>query len=182
MHLPAWSLPGRADDMDLIRTHRRAAVLLCGLITAIGGLVIVLVLGQGSASWTGIEVAVPSCPSAAEGCRLFRHAPGRDRGRPCGLVCGRNDRRHPAAGGHLRHLRPGMRRLPDREGRGHRTVGHGIAVDLGSAWEMPKFVNRICPDLPPRRRAEARRYQRNMPLTVDAGSWVCTRSPPSAPR
>ena len=57
--------------MELVRTHRKAAVLLCALVTALGGLVIVLVLGQGSASWTGVEVTVPSCPASAQGCRLF---------------------------------------------------------------------------------------------------------------
>lgn len=145
MHLPAWSLQGRADQVDLIRTHRRAAVLLCGLITAVGGLVIVLVLGQGSASWTGVEVAVPSCPSAAEGCRLFvTHTDGTavvhaDWSGAATTV----DIQLPA--GSYAISAQGCAGYQIEKGVVTVQAGEGTALDLGSAWEMPGFVNRACP-------------------------------------
>ncbi len=145
MHLPAWSLRDRGDHVELIRTHRRAAVLLCGLITAVGGLVIVLVLGQGSASWTGVEAAVPSCPSAAEGCRLFVT-------RPDGTAVVHADWSGSATTVDIQL--PAGNYAISAEGcvgyhieKGVVTVqaGEATAVDLGSAWEMPGFVNRACP-------------------------------------
>jgi hypothetical protein len=131
--------------VDLIRTHRRAAVLVCGLITALGGLVIVLVLGQGSASWTGVEVAVPSCPSAAEGCRLFVT-------RPDGTAVVHADWSAAATTVDIQ-LPAGTYAISAQGCAGYQiekgviTVqsGAGTAVDLGSAWEMPLFVNRTCP-------------------------------------
>jgi hypothetical protein len=131
--------------VEWIRTHRRAAVLLCGLITVAGGLVIVAVLGQGSASWTGVEVSVPSCPSGAEGCRLFvAHQDGTavvhaDWSAAATTV----DVQLPAGD----YLISAEGCTGDQIEKGVVSVhaGAGTAVDLGSAWQTIGFVNRTCP-------------------------------------
>lgn len=131
--------------MDLIRTHRRAAVLTCGLITVVGALVIVLVLGQGSASWTGLEVTVPSCPASAEGCRLYVT-------RSDGTAVVHADWSAAATTVDIQ-LPAGSYAISAEGCTGYRIdkgvvsvqAGTGTAVDLGSAWELPKFVDRTCP-------------------------------------
>jgi len=131
--------------VEWIRTHRRAAVLLCGLITVAGGLVIVSVLGQGSASWTGVEVTVPACPSAAEGCRLLvTHQDGTavvhaDWSAGAATI----DIQLPA--GDYSIAAEGC--TGDQIEKGVVTVhaGAGTAVDLGSFWQPVGFEHRTCP-------------------------------------
>jgi hypothetical protein len=131
--------------VEWIRTHRRAAALLCGVITVAGGLVIVAVLGQGSASWTGVEVSVPSCPTGAEGCRLFV-------AHPDGTAFVHADWSASAttvdvqlpAGTYLISAE-GCTGYQIEQGAVSVRAGAGTAVDLGSAWQTVGFVNRACP-------------------------------------
>jgi hypothetical protein len=131
--------------VEWIRTHRRAAVLLCGLITVFGGLVIVSVLGQGSASWTGVEVSVPLCPAAAEGCRLFvTHTDGTavvhaDWSAGATTV----DVQLPA--GNYLVSAEGCTGYQIEKGVISVQSGAGTKVDLGSAWQMPGLIGRTCP-------------------------------------
>jgi hypothetical protein len=131
--------------VELIRTHRKAAVLLCALVTALGGLVIVLVLGQGSASWTGVEVTVPSCPASAQGCRLFVTHPD-------GAAVVHAD--WSGAGATIDVQLPPGSYLVSAEGCAGDQIGNvvssvregaGTAINLGSAWEPVGSVDRTCP-------------------------------------
>jgi hypothetical protein len=131
--------------VEWIRTHRRAAVLLCGLITVLGGLVIVSFLGQGSASWTGVEVSVPSCPAAAQGCRLFVTHPD-------GTAVVHADWSAAATTVDIQ-LPAGSYSISaegcsgDQIHKGIVSVqsGAGTTVDLGSYWQPLGFVGRTCP-------------------------------------
>jgi hypothetical protein len=131
--------------VEWIRTHRRAAVLLCGLITVAGGLVIVSVLGQGSASWTGVEVNVPSCPAGAEGCRLLvTHQDGTavvhaDWSAAATII----DIQLPA--GDYSIAAQGCTGYQIEKGVITVHSGAGTAVDLGTSWQPVGFVNRTCP-------------------------------------
>jgi hypothetical protein len=131
--------------MEWIRTHRRATVLLCGLITALGGLVIVLVLGQGSASWTGVEASVPSCPATAQGCRLFVANPDgtavlhADWSGAAMTI----DMQLPA--GQYAVSAEGCTGYEIEKGVISVQSGAGTAVDLGTDWDLLRFVNRSCP-------------------------------------
>jgi hypothetical protein len=137
----------RTDNraVELVRTHRKAAVLLCALVTALGGLVIVLVLGQGSASWTGVEVTVPSCPASAQGCRLFVTHPD-------GTAVVHAD--WSGAGATIDVQLPPGSYLVSAEGCAGDQIGNvvssvragmGTTINLGSAWQPVGFVDRTCP-------------------------------------
>jgi hypothetical protein len=125
--------------VEWIRTHRRGAVLLCGLITVLGGLLIVSVLGQGSASWTGVEVSVPACPPAAQGCRLFvTHADGASVAYADWSAAATTvDIQLPP--GNYGILAQGC--AEDEIAKGIVAVqsGSGTTVDLGSAWQSVGF-------------------------------------------
>jgi hypothetical protein len=137
----------RTDNrlVEWIRTHRRAAVLLCGLITVAGGLLIVSVLGQGSASWTGVEVKVPSCPTGAEGCRLLvTHTDGTavvhaDWSASATTV----DIQLPA--GDYDIAAEGCTGYRIEKGAVTVQSGAGTSVDMGSYWQTLGFTGRTCP-------------------------------------
>jgi hypothetical protein len=137
----------RTDNrhVDWIRTHRREAVILCGLITALGGLVIVLVLGQGTASWTGVEVTVPSCPADAQGCRLFvAHVDGTPVAHADWSGVSTTVPVQLAAG-HYAISAEGCRGYEIENSVVSVQAGDATAINLGSAWQTPGFVNRTCP-------------------------------------
>ena len=135
--------------MAYLRTHRAVAVFLCGLVTALGGLVIVLVLGQGSANWTGVAVTVPSCPADAQGCRLFI---AQADGAPV---------LHADWSGAAKtldvQLPAGSYAISSQGCSGYEIANNIVSVasgatskvNLGTAWEMPRFLDRTCPGFIP---------------------------------
>lgn len=139
------STPTDNRPVGWIRTHRRAAVLLCGLVTALGGLVIVLVLGQGSASWTGVEASVPSCPAAAEGCRLYVahpdgaavvHADWSGAATTVDIQLPAGDYAISAEGCTGYQIDKGVISVQS---------GAGTSIVVGSAWALTGVANRTCP-------------------------------------
>jgi hypothetical protein len=133
----------------LVRTRFGAALAVCILAAAVV-LVIAVWPRPGTSGWTGVAVTVPSCPTGAEGCRVFlTHASD-------GSADGHDDWRGPATT--LKFVLPAGRYAVSAEGcTGDRiandqisvTSGFHTEIDLGSAWQMPGFPGRACPGFIP---------------------------------
>jgi hypothetical protein len=135
-----------ARRAGVIREHRTRALSFCALLA--GALVACIVLWPrpGTPGFTGVAVTVPTCPAAAEGCRLLvvRSSDG--------SAAGHHDWSGNAAT--LNVPLPAGRYAISAEGcTGDRiesraiavSAGFHAAVDIGASWELVGSVGRACP-------------------------------------
>jgi len=102
-------------------------------------------LGQGSASWTGVEVSVPSCPAAAQGCRLFVTHPDGTAVVHADWSAGATTVDIQLPPGQYGILAQGCAAYEIGKGIVSVQSGDGTSVNLGSAWLSLGFPGRACP-------------------------------------
>ncbi|MFZ0128588.1 MAG: hypothetical protein WAL77_04105 [Candidatus Dormiibacterota bacterium] len=129
-------------------THtRRNGVITAGLLLGVAVMAIVALWPRaGTPGFTGLIVTVPACPPDVDGCRVFVTNEGDG-----SLAAHKDWTGRPVAVSIA--LSPGRYSISaegctgDRIGDSVVTVasGYHAALELGSSWQMPAFVGRICP-------------------------------------
>ncbi len=126
---------------------RRNGVITAGLLLGVAVMALVALWPRaGIPGFTGLTVTVPACPPDVDGCRVFVTNEGD------GSLATQTD----WTGGPVAVsivLSPGRYAISaegctgDRIGDSAVTVasGYRAAIALGSSWQMPAFVGRICP-------------------------------------